>query len=173
LLASKALIKGINENTFAPDQLITRAQIATILAQALGLSQDQAATKKFSDIEGTDWYAGYVGAAAKANLVSGFSEGTFRPHDQTTREQMAVMVMNAIHFAQKDSGNKADPQQLLTKFNDHAENSAWAQQSVSLIIEAGIMSGVKSDVFSPSDFASRAQAASIVKRLLVHLRFID
>lgn len=172
LLASKALIKGINESTFAPDQFITRAQFATMLAQALGLSEDHAAAK-FSDVKGTDWHAGYVGAAAKASLVSGFSDGSFRPNDQITREQMAVMVTNAVRFVGKGFGDKADPEQLLAKFKDQAEISQWAQQSVYQVIEAGIMSGVKSDQFSPSDFASRAQAASIMKRLLVHLRFID
>ena len=172
LLSSKFLIKGIDENTFAPDQLITRAQFATLLVQALGLSENQAAAK-FSDVNGKQWHAGYVGAAVEAKLVSGFSDGTYRPNDQITREQMAVMVMNAVRFAGADLGSKGDSQKLLAKFQDQAKISQWAEKSVFEVLEAGIMSGVKTDIFSPADFASRAQAASIMKRMLVHLHFIN
>lgn len=172
LLASKALIKGISESAFAPDQMITRVQFAALLVQALGLREEHAAAK-FSDLMGTEWYAGYVGAAVKANLVSGFSDGTFRPNEQITREQMAVMVTNAVRFTGVGFSEKASSQQLLAGFKDRTEISQWAEEAVAQVLEAGIMSGVNSDEFSPADFATRSQAASIVKRLLVHLRFID
>lgn len=171
-LASKALIKGMTEKAFAPDQFITRAQFAAILAQGLGLSEAQMAVS-FSDVKGSDWYAGYVGAAVKAGLVKGFSDGTFRPNEKITREQMAVMIANAVLFAGKEPGDKASQEQILARFKDQADLSQWSKASVSDVIEAGIMNGVKSDEFRPSEFASRAQAAVIVKRLLVHLHFIN
>ncbi|WP_182302566.1 S-layer homology domain-containing protein [Cohnella cholangitidis] len=172
LLASKALLKGISEDTFAPNQLITRAEFATLLAQALGLREDKSAAK-FSDITGTESYAGYVGAAAKAKIVSGKNDGSFRPDENITREQMAVMIANAIRFVGKNSGNKADADKVLAKFKDQAQISKWAKLSVLEVVEAGIMNGAKADRFSPSEFVTRAEEAAIVKRLLVHLRFIN
>ncbi|WP_373231014.1 M6 family metalloprotease domain-containing protein [Cohnella sp.] len=172
LLASKTLIKGVTENAFAPDQMITRAEFVTLLAQALGIREDL--TKAgFTDVKETDWFAGYVGASVQAGLVNGFIDGTFRPNDKITREQIAVMIVNAIKFAQKDTGDRASQGQVLARFNDQASISPWAKDAVSFAVEAGIISGMKSDTFQPTNLATRAQTASIMKRLLVHLRFID
>jgi hypothetical protein len=86
---------------------------------------------------------------------------------------MSVMIANAIRFVGKEPGSKADADKLLAKFQDQAKISNWAKLSVLEVIESGIMNGVKADRFSPSEFVTRAEEAAIVKRLLVHLRFIN
>jgi hypothetical protein len=172
LLASKLVIKGTTETNFAPDANITRAQFATLLVRALGLSEDNVSAN-FSDVAASDWYAGAIGVAVKEGLVTGFKDGTFAPNEEITREQMAVMVSRALKVASKDVDVEGKQAELLGKFVDQASISAWAQTSVAQTIEAGIITGMTSDTFSPNENANRAQAAVMLKRLLQYVKFIN
>lgn len=171
LLASKLVVKGVTESSFAPDEKITRAQFASLLVRSLGLSEDKL-SNKFSDVSLSAWYAGAVGAASKAGLIEGYADGTFRPGAAITREQMAAMTAKAIAFAGKVPVNTSNTE-LLNTFKDQQFISGWAQQSVALNLQLGIIQGSSDNNFSPSDNATRAQSAVILKRLLQYLKFIN
>ncbi len=88
-LANIGVIDGYQDGTFGPQRSITRAELATILARfcdAADSSQDY-----FSDISGS-WARKYINQAAKAGLVQGYSDGTFRPNQNITRAETIVMV---------------------------------------------------------------------------------
>jgi hypothetical protein len=173
LLASKLVVKGVKETTFAPDAGITRAQFATLIVRSLGLSENKTAAA-FSDVSSGGWYTGAVGAAAQAGIVEGFENGTFGPNEKITREQMAVMIARALKVAGKGADvDVADQAKLLAKFTDEASINAWAQESVAQAVEAGILNGIKSDLFAPDEHATRAQATVMLKRLLQYVEFID
>ncbi|WP_216626235.1 S-layer homology domain-containing protein [Paenibacillus plantarum] len=169
LLASKLVVSGATDTGFAPDANITRAEFATLLVRALALTSNAGAAS-FNDVGATDWFAGAVGAAVKAKLVSGFEDGSFQPNAPITREQMAVMVAKALSAAGKTVEGQAE---LLNKFNDNAGISSWAKTSVSQSVKAGIISGMTDSTFVPSANASRAQAVVMLKRLLQYAQFIN
>lgn len=98
VLASKLVVKGMSPNRFAPENEITRAEFASLLVRAMGISEVN--TSKFPDVKSTNWFAGAVNAAAKAGLVDGFEDGTFRPSANITREQMAVMLKRMLQILQ-------------------------------------------------------------------------
>lgn len=171
LLASKLVVKGATDTTFAPDSSITRAEFAALLVRSLGLSSDAASAASFKDVKSSDWFAGAVGAAVKAKLVSGFEDKTFKPNDTITREQMAVMVARAISAAgTKPTASSSD---ALAKFNDKASISSWAQVAVAQSVDAKIISGMTATTFVPTANASRAQAVVMLKRLLQYADFIN
>ncbi|GIP50281.1 hypothetical protein J53TS2_38720 [Paenibacillus sp. J53TS2] len=97
LLASKLVVEGVSDDRFAPESQITRAEFASLLVRAMGISEDN--TSKFLDVKPSDWFAGAVNAAAKAGFVDGFEDGTFKPNANITREEMAVMIAHAMSFA--------------------------------------------------------------------------
>ncbi|QNK60218.1 S-layer homology domain-containing protein [Paenibacillus sp. PAMC21692] len=169
LLASKLIVNGVKEGIFAPDQTITRAEFSALLVRALALPGDAASAAVFTDVKGTAWYAGAVGAAVKAKLANGFDEGTFRPNEPITREQMAVLVSKAILAAGKSSPKTAS----LAPFSDQAKISTWAKEAVGQSVEAGIVTGTDKGAFEPGANATRAQAAVMLKRLLQHVEFIN
>ncbi|OBZ09180.1 S-layer homology domain-containing protein [Bacillus sp. FJAT-26390] len=172
LLASKLVINGVTDNTFAPNSNITRAEFAALLVRSLGLASD-ASSAAFTDVKSSDWYAGVVGAAVKAKLVDGFDGNRFKPNDTITREQMAVMVTRAIAAAGITSGASTGQNEPLTKFKDHAAISSWAQAAVAEAIEANIITGLTADTFAPSEKATRAQASVMLKRLMQYVHFIN
>jgi hypothetical protein len=78
ILANKLIISGKTQDTFAPDDRITRAEFTAILVRAMGL-QANAEGAGFSDVRPDDWYAGAIGAAVEAGIITGYTDGTFRP----------------------------------------------------------------------------------------------
>lgn len=169
LLASKMVVSGTTATNFAPDHNITRAEFAALLVRSLALDSD-AAVATFNDVKASDWFAGSIGAAVKAKLVSGYEDGSFKPNAPITREQMTVMIAKAITAAGK---TVSSPNESLNKFSDNTKISTWAKASVSQSVQAGIISGMTDTTFVPLENATRAQAAVMLKRFLQYTQFIN
>jgi hypothetical protein len=159
-LSSKGIVSGYPDGTFKPDASITRAEFATMLVKALGLSATGTAGK-FTDVTAGAWYYGTVNAAASAGLVSGPGDNLFAPTAPVYREQMAVMVAKAL-------GNKAPATNgtELNAFSDKSAVSSWAVSGMDEAVKAGIVSGMTADTLAPMANATRAQAAAMVYKLL-------
>jgi uncharacterized repeat protein (TIGR02059 family) len=172
MMAGKRIVEGKTSRTFAPNQPITREEFAVFVAKALGLSGNSSAAN-FSDVRRTGSSAPYIGAAAEAGIVLGHPDGTFRPNQTITREEMAVMIHRALEYAGKqDPASSAQPG-LLTKFRDRQSISSWAQASVARAVYAGIIQGSTKDLFKPKDPATRAEATVMLKRMLMYIGFIN
>jgi hypothetical protein len=172
LMANKLIVKGATDTSFAPDNNITRAEFTALLVRALGLTSDTASAT-FTDVISNDWFAGSVGAAVKAKLVSGFEDNSFKPNDTITREQMAVMIASAISAAGKKVADPTTSSKSLASFDDRGSISSWAQVAVAQSIEAKIISGMTATTLVPSANASRAQAVVMLKRLMQYVDFIN
>ncbi|NQX64349.1 S-layer homology domain-containing protein [Paenibacillus qinlingensis] len=168
LLASKLVIKGTSDTAFEPNNHITRAEFAALLVRSLGLNEEGAT--RFTDVPANSWFAGTAGASAKAGLIEGFEDGTFRPNERITREQMAVMITRAMTFVGKSA--VVDLKQL-DKFTDSKSLSAWSKDAVAEAVSAGIVNGVSATEFVPAAPATRAEAAVMLKRFLQFVAFIN
>lgn len=91
-----SLIKGYEDNTFRPDDNITRAEAAAMVSSAMGLSAD-ATVSSFTDVEG--WALAHIEALAKLGILSGDGDGTFRPNDNIIRSEAVTIVAHAIGFS--------------------------------------------------------------------------
>ncbi|CAI6087655.1 hypothetical protein COHCIP112018_05634 [Cohnella sp. JJ-181] len=164
-MASKQLIKGISAQSFAPGKPVTRAEFAALLARALVLdaSADRAS---FKDIQ-ANWYEGAVQAASNAGLMEGDPDGSFRPDAQITRQELAVVLKRAAEYAARplERTNISDPP---PPFADDAAIARWARADLADVANAGIMEGDATNAFRPEAPASRAEAAVVLKRLLIH-----
>ncbi|MZQ83793.1 hypothetical protein GQF01_16910 [Paenibacillus sp. 5J-6] len=170
-LASKFILQGTDDQSFEPNQYVSRAQFASMLVSALGLIPDDTGAA-YNDVKASDWFAGAVGTAAKKGLVQGNESGQFQPNELITREQMVVMISRAIQFAGKGSA-LAISQDNLSKYTDGNEISDWAKGAVGQTIHAKIVNGLTESRFAPQDSATRAQAAVMLKRFLQYVQFIN
>ncbi|WP_158606799.1 S-layer homology domain-containing protein [Paenibacillus ginsengarvi] len=169
LLASKLLVKGVTDNEFAPDRSITRAEFAALLVRALGLAE-QGGSAKFSDVRSTDWFAAAAATAAAAGLIEGYEDGTFRPNQVISREELAVLASRASAFVTKSAAASVA---ALQSFSDAGSISDWARSAAAQAVSAGLMNGVADSVFAPKEQTSRAQAVVILKRLAIKLGLMD
>jgi hypothetical protein len=163
-LATRGIVAGYPDGTFKPNAAITRAEFATMLVKALGLSIT-GTTTAFTDVAQGSWDYGPVNAAAAAGLVTGYGGTTqFGPYTLITREQMAVMVA-------KGMGSKAPATNgtELNAFNDGSRVSSWATTGVDEAVKAGIVIGMSADHLAPLAHATRAQAAAMIYQLLAFL----
>ena len=161
-LAAREIINGTGGNTFSPDNSITRAQFATILANLSGADLSGYKTSSFTDVHTSDWYFAAVQWAYEAGIVTGY-EGRFDPDAFITRQDISVMLARyadkCAHCTLSDTSNAED-------FTDSADISSYAINAVTSMQRAGIINGMSDGSFSPMDNATRAQAAKMVAVLI-------
>ncbi|MNI25491.1 Endo-1,4-beta-xylanase A precursor [compost metagenome] len=162
------IVNGVADNKFAPDQSISRAEFAALLARSLAV--DKVNAKGFSDVASSDWFSGAVGAAQEAQLISGFEDGTFKPNASITREQMVTMIVRALQYAGKEVTTNPT---VIDKFTDRAAISDWSKNAVAQSITAGIIQGMTDTTFAPQENATRAQGTLMLERMLQYLKFIN
>lgn len=169
LLANKWVVNGITDQKFAPDAQVTRAEFAAMVVRSLGLSEKKA--DAFRDVKPSDWFAGAVSTAYQAGLINGYEDSTFRPNAIITREQMVAMMMRAMKVGGKEV--QASNTAALDRFTDRATIGEWSKAAVAQAISTGLVQGVSDNVFAPTEPATRAQAATMLKRMLQSLQFIN
>ena len=153
----QGLMTGVSATEFAPEQTTTRAMIVSILARLEGVTSAQAAG--FADVS-DEWYATAVNWAANVGVVNGFEDGTFRPNQPITREQLAAILMNYAACIGQDVSARAD----LTSYTD--QPSTWAEETMQWAVAEGLISGVTNTHLQPQGNATRAQVAVILQRFL-------
>lgn len=93
MLSGAGLVNGYSDGGFHPNEYITRCEFSAIAVRLLGAGELTRAGL-FSDTAGC-WAEGYINRAAQLGLVSGYSDGSFRPYNYITRAE-AAKLMNAI-----------------------------------------------------------------------------
>ncbi|TDF98878.1 S-layer homology domain-containing protein [Paenibacillus piri] len=172
LLANKLVIDGVTDTSFEPERNITRAEFAALVVRALGLDQS-VGSSSFKDVSSSDWFSSVVGAAVNAKIIDGYEDNTFRPNQPINREELAAMVVRALSYAgAKPEVDASQQSSLLAKFTD-AGKIVWAQNELAVAVQAGIVDGVTDTTISPNTQATRAQSATMLKRLLTAANFIN
>lgn len=151
-MVNEGIIGGYPDGTFKPNNNITRAEFASLIVRAFNLKSDSG--KVFNDTA-NHWAKGAISTANYYGLVSGYSDSVFGPDDPVTREQIAVMIVNAT---------KVDSTEEVKAFTDSAKIAAWAKESVAKATAAGLIAGYPDGIFRPKANATRAEAAVILDR---------
>ena len=155
----EGLMNGIGDKQFAPDLTTSRAMIVTILYRLEG-KPATTVTDKYDDVPAGQWYSEAVSWADANGVVKGFGDGTFRPDDDITREQMATIFQRYAALKNKADGKKAD----LSGYTDAAEVSLWALEGMQWANGAGLIQGRTATTLAPGATATRAEAATILLR---------
>ena len=154
-----ALMSGVSETQFQPNGTLTRAQVAQILYnQAENPEVEE--SDRFTDVKKNAWYYRAVTWAAEQSIVSGYTDGTFRPNRAITRQEFAVMLYSC-------AGKPEVSGSVREAFADGGTVAAWANDAVLWAYQNGILSGERSGenkVVRPADNATRAQAAVMMMR---------
>ena len=152
-----AYIKGYPNGKFKPDATITRAEVATIFYRLLTDSTRRAYTTSyntFKDVPANAWYNTAVSTMAKLGIITGGSDGYFRPNDPITRAEMAAMI------ARCDGGYYGSTYSGFTDTYGH-----WASSYIARAYELGWITGYGS-TYAPDRNLSRAESVAILNRVL-------
>ena len=153
----QGLMNGYSDGRFAPEDTLSRSQLAQILFNKEGRPVVNYLLQ-YGDVSTGTWYTEAVRWAASQGVVSGYGDGTFGPNDPITREQLAVMLW-------RYSGSPAATKELY--FNDTDEISGFALEALRWAVENGILNG-DGGRLAPQNQATRAQAAQMLKSFIKH-----
>lgn len=164
LLASRHIVKGKQPGIFDPEAQVTRAEFTALLVRALGLKGAGVAQPTFTDVTLSHWSCSEVETAVQNGLVARTDQ--FRPEDPISRQEMAVMVSRAMTLrGVPQPGVPAES--VLVKYKDRGRIAGWAQEAVSHATQRGVITGYPTGRFEPEATATRAEAVTVLKRLMI------
>ena len=109
-LVEVGLVNGFEDNTFRPQDVVTRGQMAKMLVVALGeegkLSEATKRASAFSDMNASHWSYGYVNIASELKLINGYLDGTFAPDDKVSYAEATAMVIRALGYDEEVAKSK-------------------------------------------------------------------
>ncbi|HMM06403.1 MAG TPA: S-layer homology domain-containing protein [Clostridiales bacterium] len=151
-------VNGYADGSFRPGNAITRAEFVTALVRTMAAKEMLEITDKttaFGDVQGT-WSEKYVAIAAENNIIDGYPDGSFRPDQNITRQEIAVIIGRA--FQMKATGETE------TSFSDNDTIASWAKAWVAAAAANGVISGYNDHSFRPANNATRAESAALLMR---------
>jgi len=155
-LFEKGIIAGYNEYKFKPNDSVKREEFVKMIVCCLNLENEDYQSV-FQDVAG-DWSEKYVSIAYNHKLVNGIGEGLFGKGREIARQDMAVMVYNAL-ISRGYVPAGAD-------YTFYDECSDYARIAISELSTLGIINGMGDGIFNPHGASTRAQAAVIISRAL-------
>jgi hypothetical protein len=163
-LAAREIVDGKGEGRFDPEGSLTRAEFATLVTAALGLTPRS--TEQFRDVTEGAWYAGFVGCAYAYGIVSGTGTDTFTPNGTITRQEAAVMVTAAARLCGLDTQmGESAIRDTLSQFSDYTQSPQWARPALAFCYEAGILDDDALEIL-PTQPVKRGEMALMLFRML-------
>ena len=150
---------GYSDGTVRPNGRITRAEVATIFFRLLtddARQRNWSSENNFSDVSADKWYNNAVSTLCHMGVLGGYSDGTFRPNAPITRAEFAKI---AVSFAQTNGSA------VYSYFTD-VKTTDWFAPYVTTAKDSGLIEGYSDGSFKPENRITRAEACTIVNRVL-------
>ena len=151
-----AFLVGYTGGTFGPERNMTRAEVTTMFARLLTeqIEADKTYSNTFTDVPKGYWAADYIGYMQQFGIITGYSDGSFRPDAPVTRAEFAAI---ASRFEKLTEGSKS--------FTD-VPNTYWATRYINFAATRGWVTGYSDGTFKPENPITRAEVAAVTCRLL-------
>lgn len=161
-VVSRKLFKGVSATEFAPDVVMSRAMLATVLWRMDG---EPAAGEynPYSDVAPGKYYTSAVLWAWEDGIFGDTGSSKFMPAGDVTREQVAMILYQYSQEKGYDTSKQAD----LVSFPDSGSISDFAREALAWAVAEELMMGINQDgvhLLAPQDGATRAQVAAILMR---------
>ena len=152
------LMEGDSAATFAPNGSFTRAHMVQILWNMRGRPTPKTTANPFRDMTSSNWYYSAVLWAYENGYAKGYPDGTFKPNQAVTRQEMVQFLYQASG-SPSGSGN-------LSYYSDGYTANNWAQPALRWATGLGILSGQNSaslgNTLAPRAVAKRCEVAVTV-----------
>lgn len=153
--AQNNIITGYQDGTFRPNENISRAHAAVILARVLNLDTTNVINPNFKDVPTNHTYYKEIAAVAGAGIMSGKEDGTFDSNGKLTRAQMAKIL--AIAFELHNGGSQK------ARFKD-VPTTHWAYSFIEALAYNNVTTGYQDGTFKPNQQITRAHFVVFIYR---------
>lgn len=162
-----SIVEGNPDGSFAPEDSLNRAEAATLLERiylALGGTASTDADAEFTDVDGTEWYAGSVFQLHAIGVINGNPDGSFAPDQNVNRAEFIAMAIRLYEAS-------VDANVLATEGEEPFEDSSdsdWFYAEVKAAYNLSFVNGESCDAgtcYNPGDEITRAEATAILNRM--------
>ncbi|MDQ2808266.1 MAG: S-layer homology domain-containing protein, partial [Chloroflexota bacterium] len=157
-LACRNVIEGYSDNTFRTSAIATRAMLAKWVVLARGWDLDTTSGPHFTDVATSDPYYPYIETARLHSVLSGYSDGTFKPNNEVSRGQMSKMIVIAMGWAINAP----------TEHFTDVPSSYVFYGYVETLVAHSAVSGYSDGTFRPNNNLSRGQLAKVLDIAITH-----
>ena len=157
-------MEGVGNHLFAPNTLVTRAQLTQILYAAESKPEVDSVSP-FTDVPSIGkWYSSAVIWGAKEKLVAGYPDKSFRPNQAVTREQLVSVMYKYAQFKNFEKASDGGAMGL-AGYPDEDQIASYARPAMLWAVQKGIISGTNIGL-EPKGPATRAQMAVIIRAFM-------
>ena len=136
--------------------------VVTVLYRMEGEPEVPDIDMPFTDVAEDIWYTDAIKWAVDNAIAFGFGDGTFRPDDSVTREQMAAFICRYAEFTKTELPEEVE----YSGFTDNADISGYAVEYIEKLFKADIVRGKDNNRFDPKGLANRAEFSAVLHRYL-------
>lgn len=164
-VTGRSLFSGTSKNTFSPNKTMTRAMLATVLHRLDG-KPVVAKSTNFIDLENGEFYIDAVNWSSEKEIVNGVSKTEFKPNNNVTREQLALMLYR--YASSKNMVSVVTGS--IEAFTDKDMVNSWALNAMKWAVEKGIITGKLDNKLDPTGSATRAEVAAMLQRYIENVK---
>lgn len=150
--AEAGIMYGRDDGTFGLGDTVKRSEFAAMLVRLMKWDKSVSAISLFSDVQSDKWYFADINTLADHNV---FNEKEFRPNDNITRREMAVMLVKALGYSELAQSETS------SVFNDVSTDEGY----ISVAYTLGIINGKSDTMFDPEGPALREEGAAMMMRM--------
>lgn len=162
-LANRNLVAGFADGTYRPDDIITRAQFAALVAASYGAMPFVRGSIAFVDVPQSFWGYTAIDLAQRRGFVSGYPDQTYRPAQPMTRVHAWVAVANGL-------GLPVAPASVLGVYGDRAQIPSYATNALTAATQAGlIVNHPNPTQLRPQEPMTRAEVGVLIYQGLITL----
>ncbi len=143
----QGFITGYPDGSFKPENNITRAEFVTLINKAFGYTA--MVPISYSDVNVGDWYYNAMAIAVSSGYIKGYPDGTMKPKNPITREEVATLLMNMDKLTTNESAANI--------FTD-VSNFSWSKSAIATAYTAKLMIGYPDGSFGNNKFIKRGEA---------------
>ncbi len=152
-LTEKGIISGYPDNTFKPQNNVTRAEFYRIINGVIGYTE--LAEINYTDVRKGEWYYNEIAKGVKAGYIFEKSGGKIEPDKAITRQEVARII--SVTFGLVENAKAAE------KFADAGQIADWAKGHIGALQGKKFILGYPDNTFKPQGLITRAEAATMIK----------
>ncbi len=153
----RGIVHGYPDGTFRPDEIVTRAEFAAMLANGFGWAVPDGQAFYYRDAADIPaWSLGAMKAAVGLGILQGYPDETVRPNAVIIRTEMATMLVRTVRLPVEPEARAA--------FRDADAIPAWAAPVVAAAARSGLVQGDERQQFNPAAGTTRAEAVVVIMR---------
>lgn len=153
-----AYLIGYEDGEIKPENNITRAEVATIFFRLLtddARARFWSSENDYTDVATDSWYNNAISTLSNMGIINGYDDGSFQPNASITRAEFTAIATRFFDYTAEYDG----------AFNDVASGS-WYADYVQAAVDMGLVDGYPDGGFHPNSYITRAEAVTIVNRVL-------